>query len=521
MNRPVPLRGEVLLKKLQTQVERINDETPGRERQVLVRLVSRRPEGVEVVQKVSDVLRQRRMLLHANALVPAPRARFERSGTGTLPRSSGSMLSRMRASLVGQLASLALPHALDELKDAAERLIQPLLELPVLRRARGRTEENARKLWAARSVLLSVTKDELAQLPRQALDGGQEIGEIHTNRPLSVPAVTEVKEENLPRSIVENQVCAWGLQTINALAAWGAFEKRGEGMTVAVLDTGVDFTHPDLQGKMKDWAEFDRMGRLVPDSIPRDTHGHGSHVAGIICGGTESGRHIGVAPKAKIAAALVLNGDQGGTDAQILAAIDWAIEKRVDVINMSLGELSMRPETPTTYSRAILSALLAGIPVVTAIGNEGSQTSGAPGSDVFAYAVGATDWSNRVAGFSGGRTQIIHELPHIPPESLPLTYMKPEVTAPGVACYSCRPGGKWTYLSGTSMAAPHASGAFALLLSATNIQAGVAARDRGFLLQDLMTSSVEELGESGQDHRFGYGRIDVLKAIGTARSLNY
>jgi hypothetical protein len=71
---------------------------------------------------------------------------------------------------------------------------------------------------------------------------------------------------------------------------------------------------------------------------------------------------------------------------------------------MSLGGLTLDPETPNTYTEAILTCLRAGIPVVTAIGNEGSQTTGSPGNDLFAFAVGATDYFDKAAGFSGGRT---------------------------------------------------------------------------------------------------------------------
>jgi len=140
-----------------------------------------------------------------------------------------------------------------------------------------------------------------------------------------------------------------------------------KGRTNRTSDTGVDQSHPDLKGKVAAWAEFDDKGRPV-SSEPHDSGQHGTHCAGTIVGGNFSGRWIGVAPEAEIAACLVLNGSQGGTHAQILAGIEWAINQKVDVISMSLGGLVLGPEVPSTYSRAILSALRAGIPVVTAIG---------------------------------------------------------------------------------------------------------------------------------------------------------
>jgi subtilisin family serine protease len=105
----------------------------------------------------------------------------------------------------------------------------------------------------------------------------------------------------------------------------------------------------------------------------------------------------------------------------------------------------------------------------------------------------------------------------IRPELLPLPYPKPDVGAPGVAVESSVPGGGWAILSGSSMAAPHASGALALVLSATEGLAGVGPEDRAGALIDAMIGGARPLGEAGQDHRYGFGRIDVLRSIGLAR----
>lgn len=312
----------------------------------------------------------------------------------------------------------------------------------------------------------------------------------------------------------------WGLQAINALSAWGVYETRGKGTLVGLLDTGVDAEHPDLKGKIAHWQEFDSLGKPV-DGNPRDSDEHGTHCAGTIVGGKESGRYIGVAPESKIAAALVLDGEKGGSDAQVLAGIDWAVDKGVNVISMSLGGLQLDQTTPPTYTEAILSCIEAGIPVVVAIGNEGEQTTGSPGNDLFALSVGAVDQSSRVAGFSGGRTQVLLESDFIDSKFLPLPYSKPEVSAPGVAIKSSVPGGDWKSFNGTSMATPHVAGAIALLLAATGIRDKEAGSQLAFALRDLIIGSVNEQGESGQDHRYGFGTVDVLRAIDFAKQRGY
>jgi subtilisin family serine protease len=321
----------------------------------------------------------------------------------------------------------------------------------------------------------------------------------------------------LPQAAQEAKAATWGVERIGALAAWGAYGTRGKGVKIGVLDTGVDAEHPDLKGKVANWAEFGPDGKRVRGSTAHDSDRHGTHVCGTIAGGDASGTWIGVAPDARLAVGLVLDGEKGGTDAQVLAGIDWALDLGVDAISMSLGGIVIGPETPGTYTRAIVECFLRGVPVVAAIGNEGDGTGGSPGNDLFSLAVGATNVDDNVAGFSSGRTQFVTESDVIRADVLPLPYPKPDVAAPGVAVQSSVPGGQWAALSGTSMATPHTSGAVALLLAATGHLASVADDQRVGVILDLLIGGVKELGEAGQDHRYGFGRVDILHTIGLAR----
>lgn len=504
------------IKHLNRQIEFIRDTEKSKTYEVVVRVGTGGTDDPTIIATVAEALRRRGLSSSARDVLPAARDALKKSSKA--PGDGRSVSEQVAQSGVTQSAHATLrKHGLGAL--------QPLIRSEIFRQATAmavaaKTKSAAAKapepiaFWSSSSVVLPVHEDSLPQLVSIP-----NVEDIFPNRRLFVPPVAVPKQ--VPQSVDDNKVSGWGVRLIGALATWGAFGCRGKGVTIGLLDTGVDADHPDLKGKIAAWAEFDGKGKEVPNSKPHDSDQHGTHCAGTIVGGDASGRWIGVAPEAKVAAGLVLNGKQGGTHAQILAGIDWAINKQVDAISMSLGGLVLGAEVPSTYTKAILNALRVGIPVVTAIGNEGSQTSGSPGNDIFSFAVGATDPNNRAAGFSGGRTQIIRESEFFSLEELPLAYSKPDVSAPGVAVYSSIPGGKWEYFNGTSMATPHVAGAIALLLSGTKIKSTVAANQRAFVIQDLLTGSAEELGEAGQNHRFGFGRIDILRALGFARDLGY
>lgn len=501
-------------RRLAGQVERILDEGSGSHRSVIVRMKLPEADEETLLGAVVGAIQRRSLVLTARDILPT-RLDLLAGSDGEVPSGRAREALEEEGGLAAQVAARAIRQASRRvLRSKGLRSLRPLYSGL---RELGSGTRGSRSFWTSRCVLLQATRDELARLDRWVEE--PLIGDIYPNRVLRLPRLVELKR--LPPRVVENRASAWGIHAVGALAARGAYGARGKGVKVGVLDTGVDASHPDLKGKVADWAEFDADGAEVSGSRPHDTGRHGTHVAGTIAGGQASGRWIGMAPEARLAVAIALDGAKGGTDAQVLAAIDWAVERGVDVLNLSLGGLTLGPEVPSTYTEAILTSLRAGIPVVTAIGNDGQQVTGSPGNDLLSFSVGATDYRDCAAAFSGGRTHVIRESGFVAPENLPLVYSKPEISAPGVAVFSSVPGGKWAAFNGTSMATPHVAGAMALLLSATSIKKRVAPTNRAFLIQDLLTGSVEELGETGQDHRFGFGRLDVLQAIGFAREKGF
>jgi subtilisin family serine protease len=243
---------------------------------------------------------------------------------------------------------------------------------------------------------------------------------------------------------------------IGAPQVWSNLGITGAGIVVAIVDTGIDYTHPDLGGCLgptcKVIAGYDFVNS---DADPKDDHGHGTHCAGIVAA---NGTLRGVAPDAKLMAAKVLDSGGSGSWSNIISGIEWATnpdgnpatDDGADVISMSLGG-SGTPDDPV--AQAVDNAVTAGVVVAVAAGNSGPnyETVQSPGVARKALTVGATDNSDQLASFSSRGP-------------VPGTWqMKPEVTAPGVSIYSTYLNGGYVSMSGTSMATPHVAGAAALL----------------------------------------------------------
>ena len=256
----------------------------------------------------------------------------------------------------------------------------------------------------------------------------------------------------------------WGADLINAPEAWNK-GYTGEGVVVAVLDGGVDYKHEDLRdniwtnsgeiagnGKDDDGNGFidDVYGWNFhdDDNDTLDRDGHGTHVAGTIAGADNDYGVTGIAYDAQIMPVKVLDDSGAGYNSSIADGIYYAVDNGADVINLSLGG-----EYPSRdIESAVEYAHENGVTVVMAAGNSSGQTPMYPANyaDEYGIAVGAVDKNNQLADFSNraGNDELAY------------------VTAPGVNIYSTVPDDEYESYSGTSMAAPHVSGAVALMLSA-------------------------------------------------------
>jgi subtilisin family serine protease/Tol biopolymer transport system component len=334
---------------------------------------------------------------------------------------------------------------------------------------------------------------------------------------------------------VDEDGATWGLRRIGADRVHDELGVTGEGVRIAVLDTGVDITHPDLAGRMVTddpsdpaypggWIAFDAAGLPVP-STPHDSAFHGTHVAGTALGGDASGVRIGVAPGAELMAAQVLSGGSG-TLAQLIAGLQWAMSPTdvngdpagapAHVINLSLGSCTVVQELiePVRRLRA------AGIFLSVAVGNDdpftcpscGAYGAASPANIYEAVAVGATDVADDVADLSCGEVQQRTSWP-APPADWPERFVKPDLSAPGVDVLSASLFGGYLRLSGTSMAAPHVAGAAALIRQADpdmSVDEAVAALAVTAFFDD-------RYGPERPNPRFGWGRIDAYEAVAYAR----
>ncbi len=357
----------------------------------------------------------------------------------------------------------------------ASRLVAAGFKLPD-----GKTP-GLERYWINNSLVLDATCELICGLADR--DDVAYVEQLHFEEPLRLLD---------GQTLAESQV-TWGLQRLRIPEIW-ARGFRGQGMKIAHLDTGVDGTHPDLTGKINQFVFVLSDGTRVPFAA-FDTDDHGTHTAGTIVGGSTQGISIGVAPDARLLSAAVIEGGQ--VINRVLSGMEWAIEQDADVISMSLGfqTSGFFGVSPATFETAVNNLIFADVFPTIAIGNEGVGTGRTPGLNVMSWSVGATDRSDRIAGFSSGLFV-----------NRPSDRVQPDVSAPGVDVRSALPGGGHGFNNGTSMATPHVAGVAALLRQAAP---GASVSD----IKTVLAQTALDLGRFGDDIRFGFGRIQPVDAL--------
>lgn len=273
-----------------------------------------------------------------------------------------------------------------------------------------------------------------------------------------------------------HEIIDYGVQMVGAPLEWG--ETMGENIKVGVIDTGVDYNHIELKNRIKDGIN------TIDGSDFCDNNGHGTHICGIISAEKNGVGVIGVAPKADLYVAKAFDKDGTSNFAAIEKAINWMIDRKVNVVNMSFSSTA----GGKIYTQLIHRLYQNGISIICAAGNQGEQgynTIGYPARFAETVAVSAVDINKNIASFSSKGNSA-------------------EICAAGIDIYSTYLDGGYAVLSGTSMAAPIITGAVAILQGKGLIRYGRFLHpDEIRLLLNIYTENIS--GTSGRDLSSGYG----------------
>jgi subtilisin len=292
----------------------------------------------------------------------------------------------------------------------------------------------------------------------------------------------------------------FGAWSVAHIGSYLAYQKhaRGEGIKVAVLDSGIDYNHPDLVASYAGGYNFVSL-----NSDPLDDAGHGTFVSGIIAANDDGSGIIGVAPDSQLYALKVLDSNGIGYISDIISALQWCIDHNIDIVSMSFGLQSY--DSPALHD-IISTAYSHGIVLVAAAGNVPGIVD-YPAAYGEVIAVGAADSNDSRASFSATGSSL-------------------ELVAPGVrvvSTYPYRLGGPYHSDDGTSAAAPHVAGVAALIKATDerlwypDITNGDSIWTNDEIRKVLDTTAVD-LGPQGKDSEYGYGRVDAANAVRSSSS---
>jgi uncharacterized protein YjdB len=289
-----------------------------------------------------------------------------------------------------------------------------------------------------------------------------------------------LKLEDIPNDIYYSQ--QWYIQNIDVPKVWNSNIAARKAVTVAVIDSGIDTSHEDLQGSIADggYDFYDNSSDISDDN------GHGTNVSGIISAQYNNYKGIaGIDSKIGVKILPLKTADSNGDTllSDLISAIDYAIDKKIDIINLSMGS----NEYSSIENGEIQKAINSGIVVVAAAGNDGNTSYTYPASYDNVISVGATDQNNNKASFSNYNDRV-------------------SLSAPGVNILTTDRSGGYAYADGTSFSTPMVSSVAALLKSVRPDLSPAS-------IKNTLQNNALDLGEVGKDNDFGYGEVDAYKSL--------
>ncbi len=299
--------------------------------------------------------------------------------------------------------------------------------------------------------------------------------------PPTAPGVTYTPELFVANTPEDEYERSWGVQHIGSKAAHQQ-GITGKGIKIAVIDSGIDYYHEDLDDNYRGGHNFiDSNAPPLDDSLSS----HGTHVAGIIAAEKNGTGVVGVAPEASLYSLKVLNNQGMGLIVHIIAALEWSVEHGMDIANISIeGGHTEALEAACNAARE------AGVLVIAAAGNSFGEKVSYPAAYNSVIAVTGTNSYNLSGYFSPIGTEI-------------------ELSAPGVVISSTARNGEYSMLSGTSQAAPHVAGTAALIMSKAAQYPTIPGLQKNEDTRIKLQMAARDLGETGKDDTFGYGLVNA------------
>lgn len=394
------------------------------------------------------------------------------------------------------------------------------------------------RFWLTNALLVTVDAD---YVPLSRLTAVENVERVHKN--MAVHTTASPASARSTKAISGDQVVpistntkkevtfTRALQAIDIPGVWKQYPSKGDGVRVAVIDSGVNPAHPDINIEQGNWACFEDCEMNPAD--PHDVYGHGTHVSATVTGEGANSKQlqIGTAPNATLLHAKAIGDDGRGSFASLLSSMEWSVKNDADIITMSLG-ISGQADV---FIDPVQNAQSNGTVVIAAAGNEGPGTSSTPANIYPTIAVGSTNvkpayptdsaWrvkTGTVWDSSGGEI-VTKDDWEAPPNSWPDQYAVPDITAPGNVIWSadnnidrvsmCGDVDLGKHLAckkGTSMAAPHVAGVVALMMSNTDSE--LSPTD----VEHLLTNTSTDLNT--RKTRQGSGQVNATAAVSAALS---